>query len=117
MTKKEILKYLSENKKVKNKTWDEDEYIYFTGTTFRDEDNNIVNFGSSDISRDGWEVYKEPKKKVTMYKFAVIENDGDIFESYSFHEDKEGYLSKNPNIDKDKLKRLDYTATEFEMEN
>lgn len=77
MTFEEALKALREGKKVRNKIWEEHEYImikngfikYGNGVTHR-----IDIYGEYDILDDTWEEYKEPvlDEKEKEYLSAVI---------------------------------------------
>ena len=77
MTIVEALKALREGKKVRNKIWEEDEYImlkngfikYGNGVTHR-----IDVYGEYDMCDDTWEEYKEPilTDKEKEYLSAVI---------------------------------------------
>lgn len=78
------------------------------------------------FTRDGrfYEWHKEPslklisrpKKKVTMYKWAYRVNNDAYRETVCFHLDAKTAQEYHPEVSVTSLKRLDYTATEFEVE-
>lgn len=72
---------------------------------------NIANHINSE-----WEVEPEPKKTVVLYKFACKLRYSIHWEEYDFFSASEEDFRKSHNLSEDyKVKRLDYTATEFEV--
>lgn len=69
---------------------------------------NIANHINSE-----WMVEPEPKKTVVMYKWAISHGGTYWVESSDFYKDEEFIKRSYPTCTN--IKRLDYTATEFEV--
>ena len=70
---------------------------------------------SRDLASAGWELYKEPKKKVKMYKFAYREG-GSYCDTHRFYRDREQLVSSG-RYSTSQLStaiRLDHTMIEVE---
>lgn len=109
LTPKEALEALAAGKKLKRDTWVRD-YIYLHNQTIINQHNNDY-----PISRlDGFTIYEEPKPKVVRYKFATSTSNINLTptESSGFYKNEEEVRKNFPNCAF--IKRLDYTATEFE---
>lgn len=93
-----------------------------TGRLIRPIDKSGSNFQKPDkwvLSErrlnEEWEVESEPKKTVVMYKFAYKHKDDDVWnECTSFYKNERDFLNTLVAGAYD-CKRLDYTATEFEV--
>ena len=111
MNKKEAIKAMLDGKKVRRRYWPEDKYLVMNERgVIVDEDNSNedINLAAFYV----WEIYEEPKKKVTMYKFAY-DSCGPLVESRNFYRTEEDLLKVLGSSNY--IKRLDYTATEFEI--
>lgn len=99
----EAMKALEEGKKVRRNDWPFGEYITLENSSFFNENRKYYSLTRS----DGWELYEEPKKPVTRWKWAFYVSSMWV-ETDSFYTDEEA-LKK----DFDEHIKLEYTATEF----
>ena len=58
-----------------------------------------------------WKIYKEPKKKVKMWKWLVIDNDGEYCDSTSYFDCIEMVRKYHDEV----IQKLDYTEIEVEV--
>lgn len=112
MNKSEAIKLMIDGKKVSNNIWVEDCYLYIKDDVFKDDGGSSYDINKT--PKDGWKLYEEPKKKVTMYKWAYFNRIDKIWIEVTpfFETEKEfmRYIWEENLV----VKRLDYTATEFE---
>ena len=111
MTLKEVLIALVEGKKVRKKHWNPNEFIFLKDNCLYDEDNMGM-YTLSNYPTDVWEIYQEPKKKVTKYLWAS--EDGKIGAYFNEKEYTKYGQEKGQNVPYNI--RLDWSATEFEVE-
>lgn len=112
MNKREAIRLIMDGKKIRKNAWDKGQYIYISDfDIIKDENDERYNINNS--TGVNWEIYEEPKKKVTMYKWAYFNRIDKIWIEVApfFETEKEfmSYIEENLVV-----KRLDYTATEFE---
>jgi hypothetical protein len=111
MTKLEAIKALTKGKKIRQTTWDKEEYIVLNKAgNIVDEKLHNIDINCYSLYKN-WEIYKEPKVK--YYKYAFTSNNKDWQETIYFYRDKNHMKA---NFSFTKAISLDTTMIEVDLE-
>lgn len=118
MNKKEAIQAMLDGEKVTVPLWSKGTYAYCQKSTLDFLINNsrgVRGLNLNGILKEGWEIYKEPKKKVKLWRFVI--NTGEVT-TYFYTEDlisywKNGGLQKHGDYTNDWIKTSSYIEVEI----